>query len=282
MRNSTSGYANLLVLLTLGLAGCASTPTLPFHLASAQPKTPATVAWTDFHDHPAGYLNVAQLPDARDFLPPPPSPDSPKGQADLAIYLSMKALEDTPRWSQAKADADVETPTAPKAFACALGAAVTPQTAPRLSLLLARVMMDVSKAEDAAKAAYARHRPFLTDNGETCVAKEDWLVKQGSYPSGHAATGWAWALILSELDPGRAEAVMNRGMSYGESRVVCRVHYESDVEAGRLVGSAVVARLHSDPAFIADLKRAKTELAAARISTPPHGCTPTMIARGER
>ena len=267
---------------TAALAGCTTPSKLPFHLASPDRPAAIKVAWTDFHDHPAGYLTAGQLPDARDFLPPPPSPDSPKGQADRAIYQSMKSLEDTPRWDQARADADVETPKAPKAFACALGAAVTPEAAPRLSLMLAKVMMDVSKAEDAAKAAYARHRPFLSDNGEICVAKEDWLVKQGSYPSGHAATGWAWALILSELDPTRSEALMKRGMSYGESRVVCRVHYESDVEAGRLVGSAVVARLHSDPAFISDLKRARIELAAARISTSPAGCSSTMIARGER
>lgn len=265
----------------MALAGCAGPGQSPLHLARAVPAG-GRIAWTDFHDHPAGYLPADKLPDARDFLPPPPDPDSPRGQADHAIYQSMKALEDTPRWLQAKADADIDTPNAPKAFACALGASITPEIAPHLSLLLARVMMDVSKAEDAAKAAYARHRPFLTDNGETCVAKEDWLVKQGSYPSGHAATGWAWALILAELDPAREEALMKRGMSYGESRVVCRVHYESDVEAGRLVGSAVVARLHSDPHFMADLKLARAELAVARNLKPATGCSQTVIARGER
>ena len=44
--------------------------------------------------------------------------------------------------------------------------------------------------------------------------------------------GWAWALILSELAPDRADAILARGLAYGESRAVCGVHYASDVEAG--------------------------------------------------
>jgi acid phosphatase (class A) len=98
-------------------------------------------------------------------------------------------------------------------------------------------------------------------------------VKQGSYPSGHAATGWAWALVLAELEPERADALLKRGMSFGESRIVCRVHFASDVEAGRLVGAAVVARLHRNPAFLADLKQARVELAKARVSSPSKGCS---------
>ncbi|RUV30454.1 acid phosphatase, partial [Mesorhizobium sp. M1A.T.Ca.IN.004.03.1.1] len=42
--------------------------------------------------------------------------------------------------------------------------------------------------------------------------------------------------------------------------------------AGRLVGAAVVARLHRDPAFLADMKLAKAELARARVSNPAQGC----------
>jgi acid phosphatase (class A) len=45
--------------------------------------------------------------------------------------------------------------------------------------------------------------------------------------------------------------------------VVCGVHYPSDVEAGRTIGAAVVARLHAEPAFQADLAAAKVEAAKA-------------------
>jgi membrane-associated phospholipid phosphatase len=36
------------------------------------------------------------------------------------------------------------------------------------------------------------------------------LGKQGSYPSGHSAAGWAWALVLAEVAPVRAEAILER------------------------------------------------------------------------
>ena len=42
----------------------------------------------------------------------------------------------------------------------------------------------------------------------------------------------------------------------------------SDVEEGRTNGAALVAVLHSNPAFQADLEAAKTALAAARAA--PH------------
>lgn len=240
----------------------------PHHgVAAARPVT-----WTDYRDHPKGYLSKAELPDAYGFLPPPPAPDSPRGLADVATYRAMKALKDTPRWRQARSDADVESTRAPGGFTCVAGAEITPSATPTLSLLLARVMADVGQSEDHAKDAYARRRPFLADDGDTCIDKEAWLVKQGSYPSGHAATGWAWALVLAELEPERAGALLKRGMSFGESRIVCRVHFASDVEAGRLVGAAVVARLHRNPAFLADLKQARAELAKARMSSPSKGC----------
>lgn len=280
MRYLTTG---ILTICALGvMAG--SSQARPHHRARHHPAAPSAkpVVWTDYAHHPNGYLTAADRPDAKTFLPPPPAPDSPRGQADRAIYLAMKAMVGTPRWREAQADARIELPDATDAFTCAAGVQITPKTTPVASLLLARVMSDVSSADDHAKDDYARKRPFLADDGDTCVEKADWLVKQGSYPSGHAGAGWAWALVLSELEPDRTEALMRRGMRYGESRVVCRVHFASDVEAGRLVAAAVVARLHADPAFQSDMERARIELAHARATTPAPGCTAEKLAAGDR
>jgi acid phosphatase (class A) len=95
-------------------------------------------------------------------------------------------------------------------------------------------------------------------------AEEEKLRKDGSYPSGHTAIGWAWALILTEIAPDRADAILARGRAFGESRVVCNVHWHSDVVEGRFMGAAAVARLHADPAFRAEIKAAKVELADIR------------------
>ncbi len=86
-------------------------------------------------------------------------------------------------------------------------------------------------------------------------------MKSGSYPSGHTAIGWAWALILSEVAPEQTDAILSRGRAFGQSRVICNAHWQSDVIEGRSVGAAAVARLHSDPVFRAAIEAAKAELA---------------------
>jgi len=50
--------------------------------------------------------------------------------------------------------------------------------------------------------------------------------------------------------------------------VICGVHYQSDVEAGRMLGAAMVSAEHADAAFRADFNAAKAELAKAYAGAP--------------
>ena len=162
-------------------------------------------------------------------------------------------------------DANLAFPEAAGVFSCALGAPVTEQDTPRLFQMLRRVMTDAGWATFAAKDKYLHARLLMLDSQPICTPdKEKDLRQQGSYPSGHTSIGWAWALVLAEASPDRSEAVLARGRAFGESRVVCNVHWESDVIEGRFIGAATVARLHAEPDFVADLEAAKAELAAAR------------------
>jgi len=70
------------------------------------------------------------------------------------------------------------------------------------------------------------------ENGAPVCTPEDEEVlrKDGFYPSGHTALGWAWALILTEIAPDRADAILARGRAFGVSRNICNVHWHSDVE----------------------------------------------------
>ena len=45
---------------------------------------------------------------------------------------------------------------------------------------------------------------------------------------------------------------MEAGREIGDSRVICGVHYQSDVEAGRMLGAAMVSREHASAAFRTD------------------------------
>ncbi len=98
---------------------------------------------------------------------------------------------------------------------------------------------------------------------------EESTGRDGSYPSGHTATGWLWALILTEIAPDRTDAVLKRGWEFGQSRAVCNVHWQSDVTQGRVVGAALVARLHANEEFRADLESAREEIEAIRAMDLP-------------
>jgi acid phosphatase (class A) len=120
----------------------------------------------------------------------------------------------------------------------------------------------------SAKDFYHRPRPyqrFQMDHvcgAEKAPAPEVPLKGGSSYPSGHTSFGWAAVLILAEVAPEHAQGLLARGQEYGESRIVCAVHYPSDIEGGELVATTLVARLHADNEFSQDLDCARQEHAA--------------------
>jgi len=71
-------------------------------------------------------------------------------------------------------------------------------------------------------------------------------------------------LILAELLPQRANLIFKRGVAYTQSRVVCNVHWYSDILAGRLIGTTVFSLLHTKLEFLQDMKLAKEELLYAK------------------
>jgi acid phosphatase (class A) len=138
-----------------------------------------------------------------------------------------------------------------------------------------RTRTDAGRATHRAKNHYQRLRPFAVNKDGICTRDDEYVPKKNdSFPSSHASIGWAWALILTEIAPDRADAILARGYAFGQSRVICGVHWQSDVTAGRTVGAAVVARLHAEPEFRTQLEAARTELAAARAKAfkPTRDC----------
>ncbi|HOM12711.1 MAG TPA: phosphatase PAP2 family protein [Rubrivivax sp.] len=214
-----------------------------------------------------GYLEHKQLPDSLGLLPPPPAAGSAQQAADLDTTQRTRALRDTPRWALAAQDAQLKFPAAARTFECALQLPISQQDTPHLNMLLRRTMLDAALATYAAKDHYQRQRPFAATGGPTCTPGEEAaLAKDGSYPSGHTAIGWAWALVLTQAAPRNTDALLQRGYAFGWSRVVCGVHWQSDVEAGRTIGAATVARLQSDETFQAQLALARQEIAQAQAS----------------
>jgi acid phosphatase (class A) len=209
-----------------------------------------------------GYLSPGEL-DGQTVIGPPPAPDSQRGKADRATYLETRGLADSPRWKQATKDNDLWTGGALERYACVLGQPISASTLPKTYRLLQRVELDVRTVGTPPKNHFNRTRPLIGDDRPVCIAREGWMTTNASYPSGHAMAGWAWGLVLGELAPAKASSLLEAGREVGDSRVICGVHYPSDVEAGRLLGAAMVAAEHANPAFKADFAAAKAELAKA-------------------
>jgi acid phosphatase (class A) len=225
-----------------------------------------------------GYLSSKALPNSLDLLPPPPAAGSAALAYDQEISRRSFDLRDTPRWLLAVSDADLSFPHAAGTFSCALNVPITEADTPHLYLLLRRTLTDVGLSTYAAKNHYNRTRPFLWNKEPICTPNERaFLEKDGSYPSGHTAAGWGWALILSEISPDQTDAILARGLAFGESRNVCNAHWHSDVVQGRVIAAGVVARLHANPAFLADLESARAEIISARKK----GLKPTLDCNAE-
>ncbi|WP_254200227.1 phosphatase PAP2 family protein [Lysobacter sp. MMG2] len=279
------------IALAAVLAGaCASSPTAAPSVdakatpaADARPAVPPTVP----EIHPgvlAGYLG-RNLPDSLKLLPPPPAEGSAAFRNDQAVSRASQKLRDTPRYTLAASDADLAFPHVASVFSCALGVPVTQQQSPYLYQLLRRTLTDAALATYGAKNQYKRIRPFVHYKEGTCRPEDEAaLRKDGSYPSGHTSIGWAWALILTELAPERADALLARGRSFGESRLVCNAHWQSDILEGRTTASSTVAALHANADFRADMASAATEIAQLRASgaRPDVDCDAEATALAQR
>ncbi|WP_436223482.1 acid phosphatase [Cupriavidus necator] len=263
---STPGRAMTAVALAALVAGCAAGGTN----LSAVPELRPGVA--------AGYLAADARPDSLKLLPAPPAQGSPALALDEDAARQAGTLRGSPRWQLATEDAVLTFPQAASAFSCVLGVPVSEKDTPYLNILLRRSLVDAGLSTYGVKDRYKRTRPFVANKTPMCTpADAAKLEKDGSYPSGHSAIGWAWALILAEVEPERANDILARGRAFGQSRVVCNVHWQSDVNEGRMMAAATVARLHADPTFRADLDQARREVVAARAS----GARPSRDCQAE-
>lgn len=243
--------------LTLTAGACATPAAPPASPASPAPKRTA-------------YLPADVRVDGLRLAPPPPAEGSAALASDEAAATANLALRDSPRWALATQDADLGLASAGRTFACALGAQLSAETTPRMHTLLRRSMADLASSTVSVKVKYKRPRPFMVNGQPTCTpTSEKGLRHDGSYPSGHSAIGWGWALILAEAAPDRASEILARGRAFGESRAVCNVHWRKDTEEGRLLASSTVALMHAQPEFIADMAVAREEIRALRARGLP-------------
>ncbi len=209
------------------------------------------------------YLSEEAAPDTVKILSPPPASHSPLENADRAAFNTTRALKGSPRWDLAASDVAEGASAILETYACVLGTKIDAARVPAVVNLFERARLDIARGTKAPKLHYRRLRPFVGNDAPICVQRTQQLADSFSYPSGHATQGWAYALMMASLVPGKAGAILARGRVYGESRIVCGVHWLTDVAAGRTNGSAIFAALMGNAEFRADMDKARTELAKA-------------------
>ena len=201
------------------------------------------------------YVTSAQV-DVMKLLPPPPALQSQEQKRDLDQLLAIQKVRTTAQEQRALADATAGT----FGFADVLGPKFTAADLPKLAHFMERVRGDGAAMESIGKDYWKRPRPFETSKEIQVVGNPP---EGGSYPSGTSSVGYLTGIVLASMVPEKAAALFARGREIGFNRLVLGVHYPTDVEAGRLLATAIATSLFQNPTFLEDFAEAKRELRQA-------------------
>ena len=192
--------------------------------------------------------------DAALLLPAPPAADSSETKAELAILHRIEESRTPEQVARANADAAEENMFA---FETVFGSHFNPQELPLTAALGEHVKNEQSVVGGELKRAFQRPRPYQTDPTlhPVCPVK----AAHDSYPSGHALTGYLEAFTLIEIAPEERTKILQRADEFANNRLVCGVHYPSDIEASRRVAYAVFGYMLATPRFQRDLAAARQE-----------------------
>jgi len=232
MRNSLFSACAALLFLTAGSA------------AAKEPHVPAFVPTNDF--------------DALDMLPHPPAADSAQTKGELTTLHEIEDHRTPAEVTAAKADEDERDIFI---FKTVMGEGFNAQALPLTALLSKHVEEDQQADSEPVKNKFDRVRPYNNDATLHPVCK---LKKiPDSYPSGHSMTGYLMALTLASMIPEKRDAIFARADDYLHNRLVCGVHYPSDLQAGKEVAYALFGVMEDNPKFKAERAAAEAEIRKA-------------------
>lgn len=226
------------------------------------------------------YTTLEQI-DGVVLLPPAPSPDSAVQKQDLAAVLATQKSRTPELIKRAETDRDFQ------GFATVLGSQFSIAAIPTTAAFIRKVTGETSAMVDRVKDCWQRPRPFIfskdvqpaDDAGQNMMTKPGAVVKNDaphdagspckaaetpiasySYPSGAANNGMTAGILLAQMIPEKRREIFARAWEYGENRIILGIHFPSDIEAGRINATAMIAVMMQNPAFRTDLAAARTEV----------------------
>ena len=215
---------------------------------------------------PEPYFSFKELPNMLKWAPAPPDTIGAAFTYDIMQYMWGKQMRlNKERADIAYRDAEYSLECIMREFSEPFGLKISEEETPEIYKLLRDAKSTFEAISGFPKYYYKRKRPFMRFQESTATPQfEPDLRRNYSYPSGHTILGWASALLLTEINPERADTILARGMMYGESRVIVGAHWQSDVDAGRLAAAAAYARMHTSDRFLEQMRRARQEFQKKR------------------
>ncbi|MDB5908283.1 MAG: phosphoesterase PA-phosphatase related [Massilia sp.] len=197
------------------------------------------------------------------LLATPPAAGSATTLRELADLHRLEETRTAEQAAQAVADDKNETIFI---YRNVIGAGFTAQALPATAAFSARVKNDEGINTNPAKQGFARVRPYNLDKSlhPICATK----TKNDSYPSGHTTAGYILALSLIDMVPEKRDAILARADDYANNRLVCGVHYASDLEASKLLAYTIHAVMANNPQYQKELAVARLELRRS-LGLPP-------------
>ena len=208
------------------------------------------------------YFSFRELPNMLKWCPAPPDTVGAAFAYDIMQYMWGKELrqKDKERTAIAIRDAVYSLECIAQEFSEPFGLKISEEETPEIWRLLRDAKVTGENISNFPKFYYKRIRPFMRFHEHTATPQfEPDLRRNFSYPSGHTLLGWCSALLLSEINPERADTLLKRGYMYGESRVIVGAHWQSDVDAGRLAAAAAYSRMHTSERLLEQMQLARQE-----------------------
>lgn len=203
-----------------------------------------------------GYYMDSSQADLAHVLPPPPRRASTEARTDLQEVMAAERH----RTKQEIRDALADDEKSVFRFADVMGSGFRAENLPYAAQFFDRMSSDTDDAVTAAKLYFRRPRPFAANSNIKPLEHE---ASSPSYPSGHAAFAYVNAIVLSYMVPEKMSAIYRRADQYACNRVTLGLHYPSDTKAGLISASVIANVLLHQPAFKADLARARREVRIA-------------------
>lgn len=205
------------------------------------------------------FISAEQL-DTAAILVNPPAKDSDETKAELAVLHRLQETRSPAQVGRAQSDDSEEDIFL---FKNVLGERFNREGLPMTASLSDHVHNDEGIILNPAKAFFQRPRPYHFDETlkPVCKIKED--RTDYAYPSGHGATGYLEGLVLTLIVPEKRDAILARADDYAHNRLVCGVHYPSDIAASKQVAYAAIGIIMNNPQFKKELAAARTETRAA-------------------